>query len=300
MARAVTKPLTVVMFGVDNHATTKVAMGFLRLNSTSSLSHLVLVDNGSDPPFEAWGADQLVRYEENVGGNAVHHRLLKDGLIEPTHFIGFVHVDLVVRELAWDWRVLETFRDQSVDMLGFVGSPEIDELGGRGGGTALNYLGDFYEGVGQASTAEYHGRRVKGVMPAAVLDHAAMFWTLDALLKLTPQEGHYAPEHFQDRIWSCEVLERGGRIAVLGISCDHFGGGIGPGNAKADVLRRRWLDAEGLPYDPARSDLAVYQESERRFLKRFRDTGFIPLRVAADFSIQHQHVLRGGTWRPRR
>lgn len=293
------KPLTIVLYGVDNPGLTKIAMEWLCRTSTSGLSRLVLVDNGSDPPFESWGADRLIRYEENIGGNAVFHRLHADGLLEVTEYTAFLHCDLVVREEGWDRRVLAAFQDHGLDLLGFVGSNEIDELGGRGGGTALNYLGGLYEGIGQASTAERHGRRMKDLMPAAVLDHCVLIFRTATLLTLTPQEGHYAPEHFYDRILSCEALERGGRIAVLGISCDHFGGGIGPGNAKADRLRRRWLDAEQIPYDPARTDLAVYQESERRFLKRFRDTGLIPLRVRPDWTVEHQHVLRGGTWRPR-
>lgn len=296
------KDLTVVMYGVDNPVVTRIAMEQLCSNTNHESSHIVLVDNGSDVPFEPWGADQLIRYSENIGGNAVHHRLLQEKRFEPTRYIVFLHCDFVVRKFEWDRVLVDAMRDCYLSMAGLVGSNEIDELGGRGGGTALSYVGAVYEGVGQASKAEQHGRRLTPgeVLPAAVLDHCAMAWQTDVLLSLTPQEGNLCPEHFCDRYWSCEVLEKGGRIAVIGIPSDHFGGGIGAqGNLKADALRKKWLDAEGIPYDPNRSDIAVYRESERRFLTRFRDTGFIPLRVRPDWTVEHQHALRGGFWRPR-
>lgn len=301
------KPLTIVVYGLDSPFETRLALKYLRQNSDPSLTHIVLVDNGSTEPYEHWDADQLVRYETNIGGNAVQHRLLQEGQIEKTLLTGFLHADTMVRERGWDARVLKAFQDfRDVALLGFVGSNEIDAYGGRGGGTTLNYIGDFYEGLGQASKAEVHGRRFAGLMPAAVLDHMSMIFRTDKLLQLTPQEGHYAPEHFMDRIWCCEVLEHGWKVAYLGIACDHRSGGIGAGQPKAHALRMRWLEQEGIPVTAAEgeditkiSQDAVYRESERRFLTRFRDSGFIPLMVSPDWKLHHLHHLRGGTWRPR-
>ena len=293
------KPLTVVVYGLDSPFETRLALKYLRENSDPSLTHIVLVDNGSTEPYQMWDADQLVRYPHNIGGNAVQHRLHQEGQIEQTPLTGFLHCDTLVREKGWDRRVIEAFQNfPDVALLGFVGSDEIDELGGRGGGTTLNYLGDFYEGLGQASKAEVHGRRHAGIMPAAVLDHMSMIFRTEQLLKLTPQEGHYAPEHFMDRIWCCEVLERGGKVAYLGILCDHRSEGIGAGNIKADALRIKWLNQENIPFKVGDSHNAVYRESERRFLERFQKTGFIPLRVSRNWELTHLHYLRGGPWRP--
>lgn len=292
------KKLTVCMVTCDNPVSTKVCMEWLRKTVDPSLTHVVLVDNGSTPPCQPYGADQIVRYEENIGGNAVIHRVLSE--LAPTEYIGFLHCDFVTREPCWDIRVVSIMQDCYLSMAGFVGSNEVDERGGRGGGTALSYMGATYEGIGVSSKAEQHGRRLRigDIMPAAVLDHCSMFWKTSELMALTPTDGHYCPEHFMDRVWSCEVLERGGRIAVIGSETDHFGGGIAGGTPKADALRKKWLEAEGLPYDPQRSDLAVYVESERRFHARFLATGFIPLRVRPDWTIEHQHALKGGAWKP--
>lgn len=287
--------LAVVVYSVNNLEWTKLAIKHLRDTADPSLTRIFLVDNGSSPtyresmtPEELRGVYRILRYEDNIGGNAVFHRWMEDNWFEGElpEFVAFFHCDLMIHEQHWDQRVIESFDgDSKLNLIGFAGSNEIDGLGGRGAGTMLNYRGAFFEGIGQASPAEAHGRRMSGLEPAAVLDHMSMIFRRTALEQLTPQEGNYAPEHFYDRILSCEVLENGGRIAVLGIDCDHFSGGIAGGNLSADQLRRRWLDSNGVAYDPNRTDLAVYVESERRFKNRYIRNGFAPLRVLHDYSI---------------
>jgi hypothetical protein len=280
--------LAAIVYSTDHDFYVAMALHYLTDVSDPELTELVVIDNGSGKPFGAKG-DRYIRYEENVGGNAVLHRWMADhwwGDEEPPEFMAFLHCDLMVHERGWDRRVVEAFdADPKLDLIGFVGSNEIDTLGGRGGGTMLNYRGEFFDGIGAASRAEEHGRRITDLRPAAVVDHCAMIFRRSALEQLTPQEGHYAPEHFYDRILSCEVIERGGHVAVLGIECDHFSGGIGPGMPKADALRRRWLDAEHLPYDPEDTYTAVYLESERRFKARYMDTRFAPFRVDQSYKV---------------
>jgi hypothetical protein len=281
------KRLAVVVYSVNNQEWTELAVRHLQDTIDPNLTSITVVDNGSDSPYPA-GSYNLIRYEGNIGGNAVFHRWMQDDWFdgENPEFIAFFHCDLMIHEQLWDHRVIEAFEaDTQLNLIGFAGSNEIDQLGGRGGGTMLNYRGAFFEGIGQASPAEAHGRRITGLESAAVLDHMSMIFRRTELEKLTPQEGNFAPEHFYDRILSCEVLERGGHIAVLGIECDHFSGGIRGGNESADRLRKTWLAREGIPYDPQRSDLAVYVESERRFKAKYIRNGFAPLRVLPDYSI---------------
>lgn len=246
---------------------------------------IVMVDNGSLPAYEQIG-DINIRYKVNVGGNSVFHRWKVDdwfGGREPD-LLAFFHCDLMIHEEGWDNRVIEQFEaDPDLALVGFVGSHEIDELGGRGAGTMLNYAGKFFPGIGQASPAEAHGRRMTGFEPAAVLDHCSMIFRREMLEQLTPQENNYAPFHFYDRILSCEVLEKGWHIGVLGIEVDHFSGGTGPGAGEADALMRRWLNEENILFPKDRPDVAMYIESERRFKSRFK--GFFPLRVMPDYSI---------------
>lgn len=282
--------LATVVYSSDNIFWSRLALQHLR--DASSVTDLILVDNGSDPPYSEVEdgiflplADRTIRYEENVGGNAVFHRWLTDGWFDQQpEFIAFLHCDLMVHEKGWDERVIAAFdADPQLGLIGFAGSEEIDAAGGRGSGTVLNFRGAHFTNLGYASKAEHHGRRMDGLQAAAVVDHCAMVFRTSVLETLTPQEGHYAPEHFYDRLLSCEVIEKGHRVAVLGVDCDHFSGGIGDGVHKADALRRKWLDAEGISYDPADSYGAVYRESERRFFARYK--GFFPFRVKRDYTV---------------
>lgn len=278
--------LAAIVYSTDHDFYTGMAVMHLRATVDPALTEIVVVDNGSTVPFLFHG-DRDYRYEENIGGNAVFHRWLTDDWFEDDlpDYLAFLHCDLMIHERNWDRRVVEAFEDDAkLDLLGFVGSTKIDAKGGRGDGTMLNYRGAYFEGVGTASPAEHHGRRMKSLEAAAVVDHCAMVFRRIALQALTPQEGTYAPEHFYDRILSCEVLRGGGHISVLGVDCDHFSGGIGPGMAKADALRRKWLDAEAIDYDPTDTYTAVYLESEKRFFRDFQ--GFFPVTVAPDHTVR--------------
>lgn len=282
--------IAAIVYSSDNFNATRMALEYLRENST--IAKLYVVDNGSTHPYSVIDdgivlpiADKIIRYEQNIGGNAVFHRWMTDNWFdESPDYLAFLHCDLMVREQGWDERVVRYFAaDEKLDLIGFAGSTEIDAAGGRGLGTMLNFRGDHYSGYGWASPAEVHGRRMSSFVPAAVVDHCAMILRRTTLEQLTPQEGHYAPEHFYDRLLSCEIIQRGGHIGVLGIDCDHFSGGIGDGMSKADELRRRWLTEEGIKFDPDNTYAEVYHESQRRFFERYK--GFFP------FQVDHEHKV---------
>jgi len=291
------RKLTVIVYSVNNWLWTELAVRHLKQTIDHEVAQVFVVDNGSDVPYPAKidGVTKVIRYEENVGGNSVFHRWMSDQWFletEITDYVAFFHCDLMIHETHWDRRVIEAFdNDPDLNLIGFAGSNEIDELGGRGAGTMLNYRGAFFEGIGQASPAEAHGRKMTGLEPAAVLDHMSMIFRRSELEELTPQEGNFAPFHFYDRILSCEVLERGGHVAVLGIDCDHFSGGTAGGALKADFLMRKWLEENGIEYDPERPDITMYLTSEKLFKKKYIYNGFAPLRVMPDYSIK-----RAGTY----
>lgn len=280
--------MAAIVYSVNNPEWTALAVKHLRFTVDPDLTSIVVVDNGSDPPYDI-DSDLDVRYEHNIGGNSVFHRWITDDWFagSPPEFLAFFHCDLMMWETDWDLRVVQAFdADPKLNLIGFAGSNEIDAGGGRGLGTVLNYKGEYFEGIGQASPAEVHGRRLTGLEPAAVLDHMSMIFRRSELEQLTPQEGNYAPFHFYDRIISCEVLERGGHIAVLGIECDHFSGGTAGGAPQAEDLMRTWLDENEIPYDPERPYDAMYLHSEYLFKKKYMWDGFAPLMVMADYSIQ--------------
>ena len=265
-------------------------------NSSKELTDVILVDNASPNPerlqsliFDKVKVDRVIRIDQNDGVNSVFHKTLSQ--LQEYDIIAHFHCDLMIVDNAWDELVAMAFDiDPKLGLAGMVGSYEIDGAGGRGLGCHTTYMGYKYRS-GQGSPAEIHGARTQGVISAAVLDHCSMIFRKSVLEQLPAQlEAGFAPHHFGDRIWCCEVLNRGYHIALLGIDCDHFGGASGIGLSEYMAMSRRWLEKYDIPHDSESPDGALYKEAERIFLSKWRDTlHFIPLRVNSDYSITHRH-----------
>lgn len=295
------RKLAAVVTCVDSKELAEESLYYLRENTTPELTEIILVDNGSFTPLPKYSADRVIRYEENIGVNAVFHRTIPE--LEAAGFthVAHMHCDVMIREKEWDDFLMFAFKsDPKLALVGLLGSNEIDAAGGRGLGTASSFFGGEYN-TGWASKAEIHGRRVKGKEAAAVVDHLFMSFPLEKLKQLPPQEeSGYAPHHFYDRILSCEVLSRDWHIALLGLDADHFGGGTGLckvphegpelGVLNRDKLYRRWLTEQKIPFatDADNLDYIVYVEAEKIFLKKWRDESyFIPVKVLSDYSLYH-------------
>lgn len=282
------KKLAAVVTCVDSGSLAEEALYYLKKNSDPEITTLILIDNGSYIPLSKYDADHLVRYDLNIGGNAIFHKLIPKLESLNIDVVVYLDCDIMLREQKWDHRVLACFNnDKKLGLIGVVGSNEIDGAGGRGGGTMSCFLGAKYK-TGTGSPASVHGLKVTGVHPASVVDHCVMSFPVKILKALPTQEDIHTPGHFYDRVLSCEVLSRGYRVAVVGILCDHFSGGTSAGIKNRDELYRKWLAAHNLPANTETPDLEIYKEGERRFLGKWRDElHFIPLLVNSDYSITH-------------
>lgn len=294
------KRLAVIMTCVDSKELAEEALSYLKENTTPELSEIILVDNGSFTPLPQYDADRLIRLEQNIGVNAVFHRTIPQieamGLTHVVH----LHCDVLIREKYWDDFLLFAFEaDPKLALVGLLGSNEIDGAGGRGLGTASSFIGDNYK-MGQATKAEIHGRRVKGIEAAAVVDHFFMAFPIEKLKQLPSQEeSGYAPHHFYDRILSCEILNRKWHIALFGLDVDHLAGGTGMiavphegpelGVLNRNELYKRWLTSKGIAFkEDDNLDLIVYRKAEQIFLSKWKDElKFIPVKVAPDYTITH-------------
>ncbi len=260
-----------------------LAHALSRLLDLSSRVDLAVIDNGSHPPLntERWLPRQVrvVRNPTNRGC----YPLFAQGLVlgRRHDLIAFFHSDLLIHEGDWDVRVRQAFADDDrLGLVGFVGSNEIDPDGGRGLGTMLNF-----QGAGQGSPAEVHGRRVSDLRPAVVVDGCAMIFRRQALTEIGLR-ADFPPHHFYDRLMSCQVTERGWRVAVLGIACDHLGNRTVAHEPAWHELAQRWAETRSIASVDGNWDLAVYREAERRFLSEWRDQKrFIPVRAAEDWTI---------------
>lgn len=249
---------------------------------TSPETPICVVDNGSSSVLSraSWipARALVVRVAENFGNYPVFSR------IRPQNWdaIAYFHSDLMVDEPGWDQRVIEAMQAHDLSLCGFVGSSEIDENGGRGGGTVSNFQGALPNG----SPAEAHGKRVDHIMPAAVVDGCAMIFKR-SMLEAIPHRPGFPPHHFYDRLLSCEVLERGGRVAVVGIACDHWGGRTAVLEPGWHALCESWCQTRGI-VKPVEGgwELGLYREAERQFLSEYRDQkGLAPCYVTSDWAL---------------
>ncbi len=254
---------------------------------------LVIVDNGSERLYDPADYGRLpfptdvVRYGRNVGFYAP---LLDLWRAYPDALVALAHNDVVFHEPGWDLRMGAAFAaDPQLGAVGLCGSNEIDERGGRGGGTMCFFRGS----PGYQSQAA--GLRITDLRPALVFDSLFMAFRAECVPLLEPGEtpaGYETAEswadlplaHFYDKIWPCRLVRQGWRCAVLGVEIDHAGGLTAVGMPRYTEDCRRWFRERG--QDPADASLAMYQEAERRFFAEFGGS-FFPAKVAADWTVRH-------------
>ena len=301
--------LSVIVPVFNQHALSEAAIKTLIQNlSGDNPVEVVVLDNGSDVPFLphgrggeydvaiANGADIAPEHSDTTVGEVAKTarvkivRLPENIGVYPTFWEGmkhasgtilaFFHSDLIVAEKGWDTRVIASFSaDEKLGLVGFIGSNEIDGSGGRGLGTRSNFLGgelNFRDMLGESHTwrgspAEVHGRRIEGLEKGAVVDGCAMIFRRDTLEKI-PQRSDFPPHHFYDRLLSCETIERGYGVAILGISCDHISGQTVNQEPGYDKMAEAWCVKHGLmKFDAHNWDTVIYKEAERMWLTEYRD-----------------------------
>ncbi len=263
---------------MDGHDWTVQAITSLGRAARGALRRIILIDNASARPYncaELNGLDlkiagikvSCMQFKENVGYYWPLWALAKEF---PDTLIGLMHNDIVIYEEGWDLRVQAAFdADPKLALVGFCGSNELDENGGRGGGTMC-----YFRGEGQSQAA---GRRITGLEPSIVLDSLFMMFRAAAIPHLGIEEDPPTLAHFYDKIWPCRLVEYGWRVATLGVEIDHWGSITLIENARYETDCERWCRAYNIP--PPQTvgpggmvnwGLAMYLEAERRFLTEFR------------------------------
>lgn len=289
--------LSVVMGTVNQEELTCQSMGMLmeRTNDRDNISFLV-IDNGSDKLLELpkgmWDRGiKMVRNERNIG----NYPLFKQGLEETDgDVIAFLHNDVFVYQDGWDKAVMAQFESRpDLGLLGFIGSTELDSWGGRGMGTTSNMQGKAI-GRWAGSAGYHHGKVSEGMtIDGSVIDGCVMIFRRDVLEKIQ-WKSNFALHHFYDRLMSCQVIEMGYRVGILGIQFDHVSGQVANHEQKWQEtskewfrdhlnieapeqwaeLRKDWVNNANNPSRgkiPNQWDYCAYLENEYQFLKEYRD-----------------------------
>lgn len=276
--------LTVVIPALNQFPLLEQTLKFLESDNYD----ILVIDNGSDEEFKTSQKNvRVLRLDENVGNYPVFKLAFEH---TDADIIAVFHSDFFVYDTEWSQKVIREFeRDPKLGLIGFIGSNEIDYAGGRGLGTASNFQGQVvyeyrnFDGTPVAeekkwivSPAEAHGKRLTGFMYAAVVDGCSMIFRRDALRDIGFRDD-FPPHHFYDRLFSTQMLEKGWRVGVLGIACDHVSGQTANQENKWQMTAKTWatehhISPGGLGVN---WDNVIYAEAERRWLSEYRNNKHI-------------------------
>ena len=255
---------------------------------SSQDTDIIILDNASDPVFDYDITHlkdtrniKIIRLEKNIGVYPTFWEALK---YTDADLIAYFHSDLMLCEEHWDKKVIGAFMERpNLGLMGFIGSDEIDSMGGRGLGTTSNFMGYDHANSGKdgvkrswkGSAAEVHGKRNVGFSNAMVVDGCAMIFRRKVLEQIS-QRNNFPPHHFYDRLLCCEVMEQGYDVGVLGIGCDHISGQTVNQENAYSIMAEEWCKNHNINITHNWDD-AIYHEAERQWLSEYRDTKhFIP------------------------
>src|ERR1041385_2488700 len=189
-------------------------------------TEFIIIDNGSDIAIDEaeFIPANVIRNEKNIGV----YPTFKQGMeAAKGDIVAFFHSDVVIWEKGWNQRVIDTFiNNPKLGLLGFIGSNEIDQAGGRGLGTISNFLGEsLTDGVKTWSGSRWniHGGNLTGYKKGAVVDGCVMILRREAWDFIGYRE-NFPPHHFYDRLISTQILEKNWDVGILGIGFDHISG----------------------------------------------------------------------------
>jgi len=276
---------------VEGHELTAVAIDHIMKNRHFKNTKVVIIDNGSDKPYESDNPDvHIIRNKENIG----FYQPLKQlyDAYPDEEIIGIMHNDLMLYEPGFDLRMLTEFgHDPQLGLIGLCGSREVDERGGRGAYTVCNFMGREVQvgdqiWKGQDPSA---GRRIEGIEPAIVLDSLFMLFRREVIPHLVREAEQWSDitlAHFYDRIWPIRTIEAGYHVVTMGSDNDHIGGMTTTGNERYRNDCIKWLDDRGIPYENPETEM--YLVAERRYLGEYRDQKrWLPAIIREGYDVTH-------------
>lgn len=283
--------ISIVIPVLGQHSLTKLCLNKIAENQMGDIE-VVIIDNGGD--FEI----KKNELSEKITKLKIIRPSTENTGVYPTFKYGmdntagdivlFIHSDLLIDDNGFDTTLRYVFaKDKNIGLLGFVGSDEINENGSRAWGTTSNFLGKTYSynnETWKGLPSSFFGITYDGLTKAVVLDGCAMAINRDVWNKIGYRENR-PPHHYYDRFISCQVLEIGYDIWVLGIGCDHIGGQVASKEKKYFNTAKMWCQKNNI--EPIKDDsgninwdITMHTEAKRLFLKEWRDEKkFIPREI---------------------
>lgn len=282
--------LTLVVPFIDQLDITKHCVETALKNAGQDFE-LLLIDNGSDKysattfPKEV----RIIKNKENSGVLAT----FKQGFQETdSDIVGFIHNDVLLHGENWVKQVIDAFTTvPKLGLAGIFGAVGVGDNGGRIRSQS-NMLGLEWGKCGCHEVAwQHHSEFMPTISPAAILDGVGMFFSRDAansLMATDMFDAWRAPHHFYDRIIPLKLIDRGFRVATVGVGFDHWSGATANSSEKYAETCRKWLEATGNLIEGAPMDQQVYNIAERQFFNEFGHR--IPCYVHSDWNYEWRGV----------
>ena len=288
---------------IDTWPITKRCIEKINENSDPD-TEVILIDNGSAEHYDNRILDVLAKQNEQGGRlrNVRIHRnddntgvlaTFKQGLeLSTGDVICFIHNDVLIQEQGWDIKVSDVFA--SVHDLGLAGLFGAVGVGNNGGRirSQSKMLGLEWGACECHDVAwKHHSEYLDGLSPATILDGVGMFFSRKALTDLTYTDmfdDWRAPHHFYDRTIPLKLIDRGYKIATIGIGFDHFSGQTANSSTTYFDTGKKWLESQS-KYDPSKPvDQQIYNIAEEQFFSEFGNR--LPATVDSNWNYSFQGV----------
>lgn len=250
--------------------------------TTSQDTEIILIDNGS---YSRYDEDALhilrnfkdVQYKINPENTGVL-QTFKQGLLQSRgKVVCFIHNDVLIQEDGWDEKVSAIFEaEQRLGLAGLFGAVGVGDNGGRVRSMSKMLGVEWGKCECHDVAWQHHSEYLDGIHPATILDGVGMFFKREALEALVNSDMFAewrAPHHFYDRIMPLKLIDKGWKVATIGIGFDHWSGATANSSEKYNHTAAEWIESQGIgSYQWALDkgpDYLIYRKAEDQFFNEF-------------------------------
>lgn len=273
--------ISLVIPFIDTWDITKRCVEKIVENTTEPIE-LLMIDNGSEydnyrkrlKSLTDNGMIELlyIRNKSNLGVLPT----FKQGLEKSSgDVICFIHSDVLIQESGWGVRVREAFQGNSqLGLAGLFGAVGVGSNGGRIRSQSNMKGAEWGKCECHTEAWQHHSEHLEGMAPATILDGVGMFFSRRALQDLVSTDmfdDWRAMHHFYDRIMPLKLIDKGYKVATLGIGFDHWSGATANSSQAYVETGRAWLKKSGHGDNGTPPDQQIYDIAERQLFAEFGD-----------------------------
>jgi len=287
--------ISLVIPFIDTWVVTKRCLEKVAENTTGD-TEIVLIDNGSEKSYKD-EADAILKdlnlvyvfNNKNIGVLPT----FKQGLEKSSgEIVCFMHNDVLLQERGWDEKVAGVFADnERLGLAGLFGAVGVGDNGGRIRSMSKMQGAEWGICACHEFAWQHHSEYLDGMHPATILDGVGMFFRREALEDLVNSDmfaDWRAPHHFYDRIMPLKLVDKGWKVATIGIGFDHWSGATANSSTVYNDTATEWLKSQDKYEEGRPVDQQVYDIAEQQFFAEFRHR--LPCTVDSNWNYHWQSV----------